>query len=125
MFVRGFVIAGLDYRYQWSALPEWAVTTAACLFVFAYLLYAEVLRENTYLSRTVEVQEDQILLSLSVRLCSGPQHGNTNAELVVNTVVSMCKHGHVISLETENIPEEEQCGFHLMEHRFTKFGTNR
>lgn len=59
MFVGGFVAAGLDYRFGWFRLPEWIVWLAAVLFVFAYLLYAEVLRENTYLSRTVEVQENQ------------------------------------------------------------------
>ncbi len=59
MFVGGFVVAGLDYRFGWFTLPEWLVWLAAVLFVFAYLLYAEVLRENTYLSRTVELQENQ------------------------------------------------------------------
>lgn len=59
MFICGFVIAGLDYRYQWLILPKWLVIAAVVLFLFAYLLYAEVLRENVYLSRTVEIQENQ------------------------------------------------------------------
>ena len=59
MFIAAFVIAGLNWRYQWIVLPNWAVWLAAALFLFGYVLYAEVLRENTYLSRTVEVQEDQ------------------------------------------------------------------
>ena len=59
MFVAAFVVAGLNWRFQWLVLPEWAVWLAAALFLFGYVLYAEVLRENTYLSRTVEVQEDQ------------------------------------------------------------------
>ena len=59
MFAAGFVVAGLDYRYQWSALPGWLVAAAAVVFVLGYLLYAEVLRENTYLSRTVAIQEGQ------------------------------------------------------------------
>jgi protein-S-isoprenylcysteine O-methyltransferase Ste14 len=59
MFISGFVVAGLDYRYQWLVLPKWLVITATVIFLFAYLLYAEVLRENTYLSRTIEVQENQ------------------------------------------------------------------
>ncbi|NLP13993.1 MAG: isoprenylcysteine carboxylmethyltransferase family protein [Clostridium sp.] len=58
MFVSGFVVAGLDYRYQWLVLPQWLVLAATALFLFAYLLYIEVLRENTYLSRTIEVQEN-------------------------------------------------------------------
>ena len=59
MFVAAFVVAGLNWRFQWLVLPNWAVWLAAALFLFGYVLYAEVLRENTYLSRTIEVQEDQ------------------------------------------------------------------
>ena len=59
MFVAAFVVAGLNWRYQWLVLPIWTVWLAAVLFLFGYVLYAEVLRENTYLSRTIEVQEDQ------------------------------------------------------------------
>ena len=59
MFIAAFVLAGLNWRYRWLILPDWAVWTAAALFLLSYLLYAEVLRENTYLSRTIEVQEDQ------------------------------------------------------------------
>ena len=59
MFVATFVVAGLNWRFQWLVLPEWAVWLAAAPFLFGYILYAEVLRENTYLSRTIEVQEDQ------------------------------------------------------------------
>ena len=59
MFIAAFVVAGFNWRYQWLVLPNWAVWLAAALFLFGYVLYAEVLRENTYLSRTIEVQEDQ------------------------------------------------------------------
>ncbi|MBO4655321.1 MAG: isoprenylcysteine carboxylmethyltransferase family protein [Bacteroidales bacterium] len=59
MFIAAFVVAGLNWRFQWLVLPNWAVWLAAAFFLFGYILYAEVLRENTYLSRTVEVQEDQ------------------------------------------------------------------
>lgn len=59
MFVAGFVIAGLNFRFQWIVMPDQVVWTGAVLFLLSYLLYAEVLRENTYLSRTVEVQEGQ------------------------------------------------------------------
>ncbi len=59
MFALGFVVAGLGYRFGWYALPEWATYVAATVFLVAYILYAEVLRENTYLSRTIEVQEHQ------------------------------------------------------------------
>ena len=59
MFVAGFVLAGLNYRFEWFILPEWATWVGAGLFLTAYLLYAEVLRENAYLSRTIRVQENQ------------------------------------------------------------------
>lgn len=59
MFISGFIVAGLDYRYQWLILPKWVVFVATAVFLFAYLLFAEVLRENPYLSRTIEVQENQ------------------------------------------------------------------
>lgn len=59
MFVGGLVVAGLDCRYQWLVLPRWLVLAAAAVFLLAYLLYAEVLRENAYLSRTIEVQDNQ------------------------------------------------------------------
>lgn len=59
MFLAGFVVAGLDYRFGWLPLPKTVNIVAAVLFLIAYALYAEVLRENTYLSRTIEVQENQ------------------------------------------------------------------
>ena len=59
LFTTAFVVAGLNWRYGWWLLPNWAVWVAAWLFLGSYLLYAEVLRENTYLSRTIEVQENQ------------------------------------------------------------------
>ena len=59
MFSSAFIVAGLNYRYQWIMLPCWVHWAAAVLFLIAYALYAEVLRENIWLSRTVEVQEDQ------------------------------------------------------------------
>ena len=59
LFVAAFVMAGLNWRFDWCVLPDWAVWVSAGLFLVCYLLYAEVLRENTYLSRTIEVQENQ------------------------------------------------------------------
>ena len=59
LFIIAFVIAGLNWRFGWWVLPNWAVWVAAGLFLASYILYAEVLRENTYLSRTIEVQENQ------------------------------------------------------------------
>ena len=59
MFLLGFVVAGLDFRFGWLPLPRAVSIGGAVAFLIAYLLYAEVLRENTYLSRTIEVQKDQ------------------------------------------------------------------
>ena len=59
MFLAGFIVAGLGVRFHWYVLPMGVVVGAAVVFLVAYLLYAEVLRENTYLSRTIEVQENQ------------------------------------------------------------------
>ena len=59
MFIAAFVLAGLNFRFGWLSLPKWLVWTASILFLLAYLLWGEVLRENAWLSRTVEVQEGQ------------------------------------------------------------------
>lgn len=62
MFLAGFIVAGLGYRFGWYTLPLGVVVGASVVFLIAYLLYAEVLRENTYLSRTIEVQENQTVI---------------------------------------------------------------
>ncbi len=59
MFLSGFIVAGLNYRFSWHTLPKWIVIVSAVIFLLSYAMYGEVLRENTYLSRTVEVQENQ------------------------------------------------------------------
>lgn len=59
LFTLSFVTAGLNWRFDWWMLPDWAIWTAAALFILSYILYAEVLRENEYLSRTIEVHEGQ------------------------------------------------------------------
>lgn len=59
MFIAGFVLAGIDYRFGWSRLPKLVTAAASIVFVLSYIMYAEVLRENAYLSRTIEVQKEQ------------------------------------------------------------------
>lgn len=59
MFLAAFIVAGLNFRFSWIVMPTWSVYVGAGIFLPAYLMYAEVLRENAYLSRTVEVQENQ------------------------------------------------------------------
>jgi protein-S-isoprenylcysteine O-methyltransferase Ste14 len=62
MFIVGFVVAGLDFRFGWSKMPLWVTIVASALFLVAYALYAEVMRENAYLSRTIKVEEGQTVV---------------------------------------------------------------
>ena len=62
MFLAGFITAGLDFRFGWLPLPGWVSTAGSVAFLLSYLMYAEVLRENTYLSRTIEVQQGQTVI---------------------------------------------------------------
>ena len=62
MFIFGFVLCGLDYRFAWSSVPLWLMIVASVFFLIGYGMYAEVLRENAYLSRNIEVQEGQQLI---------------------------------------------------------------
>ena len=59
MFIAGFVVAGLDFRFGWSVMPGWVTIAASVLFLLSYALYAEVMRENAYLSRTIQVEAGQ------------------------------------------------------------------
>ncbi len=63
LFLAGFIVAGLDYRFGWSHVPTWLVIVASVILLASYALYAEVMRENAYLSRTIEVQEGQKVVS--------------------------------------------------------------
>ena len=63
MFIAGFVVAGLDFRFGWSVMPRAVTVIASVLFLLAYSLYAEVLRENAYLSRTIQVEQGQRVIS--------------------------------------------------------------
>ena len=69
MFVAGSCCCGLDYRFQWLVLPGWLVTAAAVVFVVGYLLFVGGDGENEYLSRTVEVQEDQTVVDSGFVWC--------------------------------------------------------
>lgn len=66
MFLAGFIVAGLNFRFGWIVLPDAVPIISAVVFLIAYILYAEVLRENTYLSRTIEVQENQKVVDTRV-----------------------------------------------------------
>lgn len=78
MFLLGFIVAGLGVRFGWYRLPNGVAIGAAVIFLVAYLLYAEVLRENTYLSRTVEVQEGQTVVDTGLYgIVRHPMYGVT------------------------------------------------
>lgn len=62
IFLIGFIVAGLNYRFKWLVIPQLTIIIASTVFLLSYLMYAEVLRENKYLSRTVEVQENQKII---------------------------------------------------------------
>lgn len=62
IFLAGFIVAGLNYRFKWLIVPQWTVIISSIVFLLSYAMYAEVLRENTYLSRTVEIQENQKII---------------------------------------------------------------
>ena len=63
LFVASFILAGLDFRYGWSSLPHWVVWTSSIVFLLSYGMYAEVMRENEWLSRSIEVMEGQKVVS--------------------------------------------------------------
>ena len=94
MFLLGFVMAGLDFRFQWIVLPTWVSWAAAVAFLLSYLLFAEVLRENTYLSRTVEVQENQTVVDTGLYgIVRHPMYGATvilflSMPLVLGSLIS-------------------------------------
>ena len=94
MFISGFIIAGLNYKYNWIQLPNIVVIISSILFIIAYILYAEVLRENTYLSRTIEVQENQKVIDTGLyRLVRHPMYAVTivlflTIPLILGSIIS-------------------------------------
>lgn len=81
MFLAGFIVAGLNFRFSWHSLPYIVVIISSVLFLLAYGLYAEVMRENTYLSRTIEVQENQKVIDTG--LYSIVRHPMYSATLIL------------------------------------------
>lgn len=78
MFLSGFIIAGLNYRYNWITIPNYVVIISSVVFIVAYILYAEVLRENAYLSRTIEVQKNQKVVDTGLyRIVRHPMYAVT------------------------------------------------
>ena len=94
MFIFGFVIAGLNYRFNWIILPNYIVIISSILFIISYILYAEVLRENAYLSRTIEVQDNQKVIDTGLyKIVRHPMYSITillflTMPLILNSIIS-------------------------------------
>ena len=114
MFLVGFIVAGLDFRYGWLPLPQAVSYVAAILFLIAYVLYAEVLRENTYLSRTIEVQEGQTVVDTGLYgIVRHPMYAVTlllflSMPLVLGSVISFVIFLAYPLLIAKRIKNEEQ-----------------
>ena len=114
MFLAAFVIAGLNFRFGWIVLPFWASCAAAIVFLFSYALYAEVLRENVWLSRTVEVQENQKVIDTGLYgVVRHPMYMSTillflSIPLVLGSVISFVIMLAYIPIIAKRIRNEEQ-----------------
>ncbi len=99
MFIAGFAAAGLNFRFGWLVLPELVSWIGAAVFLLAYVLYAEVLRENTYLSRTIEVQEGQRVIDTGLYgIVRHPMYGVTVVLFLSMPFVLGCVFSAVIFL---------------------------
>ena len=114
MFLAAFVVAGLNYRFGWIVLPDWVSYVSAVVFLLAYGLYAEVLRENVWLSRTVEVQENQKVIDTGLYgLVRHPMYMSTlllflSMPLVLGSVISLAIMLVYIPIIAKRIRNEEQ-----------------
>ena len=94
MFLFAFIIAGLNFRFGWSELPQIVITIASVIFLLSYIMYAEVLRENIYLSRTIEVSENQKVVDRGLYgLVRHPMYTSTiflflSMPLILNSIFS-------------------------------------
>ena len=94
MFIAGFIVAGLNFRYNWIQIPNIVVIISSVVFVLSYILYAEVLRENRYLSRTIKVEENQKVIDTGLyRIVRHPMYFATmflflSMPLILGSVIS-------------------------------------
>lgn len=114
MFIVGFIIAGLNYRFNWIILPNYLVVISSIIFVISYLLYAEVLRENSYLSRTIQVQKGQKVIDTGLySLVRHPMYLTTillflSMPLILNSFISFIIFLIYPFIITKRIKYEEQ-----------------
>jgi protein-S-isoprenylcysteine O-methyltransferase Ste14 len=114
MFLAAFIVAGLNFRFGWIVLQNWIVYVATAVFLLGYILYAEVLRENAYLSRTVEVQENQKVIDTGLYgIVRHPMYMSTfllflSMPLVLGSVISFVIMLVYIPIIAKRIRNEEQ-----------------
>ena len=114
MFLAAFIVAGLNFRFRWIVLPVWVSWAAVVFFLLAYVLYAEVLRENVWLSRTVEVQENQKVVDTGLYgIVRHPMYMTTlllflSMPLVLGSVISFVIMLLYIPIIAKRIRNEEQ-----------------
>ena len=114
MFLAAFILAGLNFRFGWIVLPDWISWTAVAIFLLSYGLYAEVMRENAYLSRTVEVQENQKVIDTGLYgIVRHPMYMSTlflflAMPLVLGSVISFLIMLLYIPIIAKRIRNEEQ-----------------
>ena len=114
MFLAAFILAGLNYRFRWTTLPDAVIYISAGLFLLSYVLYAEVMRENAYLSRTIEVQEDQTVVDTGLYgIVRHPMYSATlilflSMPLVLGSVISFVITLAYIPIIVKRIRNEEK-----------------
>ena len=114
MFLAAFILAGLNFRFGWIVLPAWVSYAAAVVFLLAYVLYGEVLRENAYLSRTIEVQENQKVIDTGLYgMVRHPMYMSTlflflSMPLVLGSVLSFVVMLTYLPIIAKRIRNEEQ-----------------
>ena len=114
MFLAAFIVAGLNFRFGWIVLQNWIVYAATAVFLLGYILYAEVLRENAYLSRTVEVQENQKVIDTGLYgIVRHPMYMSTfllflSMPLILGSVISFVIMLVYIPIIAKRISNEEQ-----------------
>ena len=114
IFIGGFVVAGLNYRFGWHTLPNYISYLFATIFIIGYALYAEVMRENTYLSRTIEIQENQTVVSTGLYgIVRHPMYMATilmylSIPLILGSILSLAIFLLYLPIIARRINDEEQ-----------------
>lgn len=114
IFIGGFVVAGLNYRFGWHTLPNYISYIFATIFIIGYALYTEVMRENAYLSRTIEIQENQTVVSTGLYgIVRHPMYMATilmylSIPLILGSILSLAIFLLYLPIIARRINDEEQ-----------------